>query len=625
VVTARPEFAAPWPAYAHLTTISLSRFGQKDGAALVEMVTKGKALPPAILSQILDRADGVPLFIEELTKAVLESPLMREDDGGDALPRATPPAAIPMTLHASLLARLDRHASVREVAQIGAAIGREFPYSLVSAVAGLPEQSLQKALDELTQSELVFRRGEPPHALYTFKHALVRDVAYGTMLRSRRQQLHGRIGAVFAAQPAVAGRQPELLAHHFAEAGESSEAVRWWLRAGQLALTRSANFEASAHLRKALDLVYGWPSGDERDRQELELLSMLGTALFATHGYAAEQTLGAFERGRELIRLTGDRSRQDAVLTGAFVSYYNLAALEQALDVAREFLEHARISGDALALCIGHRMIAASHNAMGDFAAAARHGEAAVRHYDPKQHGPLAWRYIHDVGVAAMCHCALALWHLGDLCRATKLVDATVALAARLDHRNSIGYALFHAGLVALRNDDKDALGKHARRLQSLGHEHNLPHWLAWGVFFCGTALLANGNSEAAVAQMDQAIAMADRMRVLIYRPMILGCRAEALAAAQRFDDALGSIDDALLTAERTGEHSHDAELWRLRGNIALAADQRARDAAESAFRRALACARAQGSVMFQRRAASTLARWSMPEAAGGGTSDSVP
>ncbi|HEX7967454.1 MAG TPA: AAA family ATPase [Stellaceae bacterium] len=608
VLTARPEFTAPWPAYAHVTTVSLNRLDQHDGAALVQMVTKGKALPKAMLDQILDRADGVPLFIEELTKAMLESGLMREDAGGYVLVGGVQPAAIPATLHASLLARLDRHASAREVAQIGAAIGREFTYSLLSAVADLPEHRLRNALDELTRSELVFRRGELPSALYTFKHALVRDVAYGTMLRSRRQQLHARIAEVYSAQPVVADGQPELVADHFGEAGQAVEAVRWWLKAGQIALTRSANFEAAAHLRRALDLVETWPRGEARDRQELELLSMLGTALIATHGYAAEQTVSAYERGRELIRATGDRSRQDAILSGLFVSYYNLAAFEKGLDVGREFLKWAQASGEPLALCIGHRMVAASYNARGDFAAAARHGESAVRHYDAERHAPLAWRYIHDIGVAAMCHCAVALWHLGDLRRAAEMMAETTAHAARLNHRNTMGYALFYASLFAFRAGDAVALCEHALQLQALGRDHNLPHWLAWGLSFECPALLAGGDAPAALAKIDEAIGMSERMRVLVYRPMLLGLRAEALAAARRFDDALRTIDDALATAERTGERAHDAELWCLKGSIALASDERAVDAAEWSFGHALRGARAQGSAMFELRAGVALA-----------------
>jgi class 3 adenylate cyclase/predicted ATPase len=609
VLTARPEFAAPWPAYAHVTTVALSRLDQQHGAALVEMVTKRKTLPPAMLDQILDRADGVPLFIEELTKAMLESALMREDAGRYVLVGAMPPAAIPATLHASLLARLDRHPSAREVAQIGAAVGREFTYSLISAVAGLPEQGLRKALAELTRSELVFCRGEPPSAVYTFKHALVRDVAYGTMLRSSRQQLHARIAQVFSAQPAVAQRQPELVADHFAEAGQSAEAVRWWLKAGQIALTRSANFEASAHLRRALDLVEALPHGDARHPQELELLSMLGTALIATHGYAAEQTLSAYERGRQLILVTGDRTRQDAILSGVFVAYYNLAAFEKGLGVGREFLEWAQASGDALALCIGHRMVAAAYNALGDFTAAAQHGEAAVRHYDPERHAPHAWRYIHDIGVAARCHCAAALWHLGELRRAAGMVAEALALATRLKHRNTMGYALFYASLAAFRDGNAVALCEHALQLQTLGRDHNLPHWLAWGLSFQCPVLLAGGDAAAAVAKVDEAIGMADRIRVLVYRPMLLGLRAEALAAARRPDDALRTIDDAFATAECTGEHSYDAELWRLKGAIALIADESATAAAESSFRRALCCARAQGSAMFGLRASVALAR----------------
>ena len=612
VLTARPEFLPPWPPYPHVTTLPLTRFDQSDGEALVGLVTKGRALPAPLLNQILDRADGVPLFIEELTKAVLESALMREDAGRYVLAGTVPPAAIPATLHASLLARLDRHAAAREVAQIGAAIGREFTYPLLSAVADLPEKSLREALDELARAELVFCRGELPRTFYRFKHALVRDVAYSTMLRSRRQPLHARIAQVFSADPAMAESRPELVAAHFAEAGRGSEAVTWWSKAGQIALARSANSEAAAHLRNALELVEAWPPGEARDRQELDLLSMLGTALIATDGYGAKQTLSAYERGCELIRRTRDRRRYDVILSGMFNAYYNRAAFAKGLAVARELLEWAEAADDARALCIGHRMVAASCNALGDFTAAALHGEAAVRHYDPERHGPLAWRYIHDLGVAAMCHCAAALWHLGRLRSAIAMIAEALALAARLSHRNTSGYALFYAAFAALRSGDMRALGEHALQLRMLGREHNLPHWLAWGLSFEGPVILAEGNAPAAVATIDEAIGIAERMQVLAYRPMLLALRAEALAAARQTDEALHTLDEAFATAERTGERSSDAELWRLRGSIALAANEHATIAAESAFRHALRCARAQGSVMFELRAGIALARlWS--------------
>ena len=345
---------------------------------------------------------------------------------------------------------------------------------------------------------------------------------------------------------------------------------------------------------------------------------MLGTALIATQGYAAEQTLSAYERGRKLIRVTGDRSRQDAILSGLFVAYYNLADFEKGLDVGREFLKWALASGDPLALCIGHRMVAASYNALGDFPAAARHGKAAVGHYDAERHAPLAWRYIHDIGVAASCHCAVALWHRGDLRRAAEMMTETTAHAARLNHRNTMGYALFYASLAAFRAGNVVALAENAAQLQTLGSDHHLPHWLAWGLSFECPALLYGGDAPAALAKIDEAIVMSERLRVLVYRPMLLGLRAEALTAAGRFDDALRMIDEALATAHRSGERAHDAELWRLKGNIALTRDERATSAAESSFGHALRHARAQGSAMFELRTSVALASlWSRRGKAG--------
>ena len=314
LMTFRPEFKPPWSGQPHVTAMSLSRLDERDGAALIEGIA-GKTLPAEIVAEIVDRTDGVPLFVEELTKAVLEAGI----NGPDAANRLslTPSRAVPASLHASLMARLDRLGPAKEVAQIGAAIGREFSYELLAAVSSLPEQELRAAVDQLIASGLVFGRGTPPETFHLFKHALVQDVAYSTLLRRTRQQLHARIAQALEVRfPERAARDPEVLARHFSEAQQPDRAAGYWLRAGKQSTERSANLEAIRHLSRALESVKALPDGPERDRQELAVQSAIGTPLIAVHGYAAPETGVAFSRARALGERLGDAtpySRRSAV------------------------------------------------------------------------------------------------------------------------------------------------------------------------------------------------------------------------------------------------------------------------------------------------------------------------
>ncbi|HEX9292887.1 MAG TPA: adenylate/guanylate cyclase domain-containing protein, partial [Gemmatimonadales bacterium] len=307
LITARPEFTPPWPDHAHITTVALTRLARPEGAAIIEQITGGKTLPDEVMNEILARTDGVPLFVEELTKTVLESGLLQERDGHYVLEHPLPSLAIPSTLHASLIARLDRLAPVREVAQIGAVVGREFSYELLNAVAEFPREKLEEALGQLVRSELIFRRGEIPQATYTFKHVLVRDAAYSSLLKTRRAQLHAAIGRTFEQRfPDIVEAQPETLAHHLTEAGLIEKAVGYWLKAGKNAAQRFANLEAIAHLQRGIETVARLPDGSGRDRLELDLRFALGPCLIATQGPASSTAAATFAHARELCARLGD-------------------------------------------------------------------------------------------------------------------------------------------------------------------------------------------------------------------------------------------------------------------------------------------------------------------------------
>lgn len=611
VVTFRPDFVPRWTGSSYVTYLALNRLGPEENAALVEQITGGKALPAELMDQIVLRTDGVPLFIEELTKTVLESGVVREEDGRYVAAQPLLPHAVPSSLQDSLMARLDRLAPIREIAQIGAAIGREFSYELLAAVAERAADELQDALTQLTSAELVLVRGQPPEAVYTFKHALVQDAAYSTLLRARRVEIHRRIASFLTEHyPELVRLQPEIIAHHLTESASGLDAIGHWLKAGQLAAARSANIEAVAHLRKGLDLLPRIQSGIERDRMELELQTVLGPALNAMKGYAAPEAMAAFERAQELIQQTGDRSRGDAILASLFAGYFNLAEFQKAYGVASEFLEAAKQQNELAPKCIGHRMMAAAHNAMGEFQAALPHAEQALTFYDPEHHGPLAWRYVHDLGVAALNHLGIALWHSGHVDRSLMCERQALGLAEHLQHPNSMGYALFYCGaLSALRRRDFAELQCYVKKAQDHAREHRLLHWGQFGLCLHGMVLAVTGHAAEGIPLIQNGIATSERNHSKAFRPYFFAGLAEGQLLANRLEEAQHTIETALQITDQTLERWMDAELWRLKAQVLLLSGRPAQDEVEPILWHAAKCAERQGSMSLHLRAVTSLAR----------------
>ncbi len=612
VITFRPEFQPPWIGQAHVTTLILNRLGRREGMALVGRIAGNKAVSPEIVDEIVERTDGIPLFVEELTKAVLEA---GAGDGGQQIVAATPRSAlaVPATLHASLLARLDRvGSSAKEIAQIGAAVGREFSYELIQAVSALDEQTLANALGRLVASELLFQHGITPEAIYIFKHALVQDAAYSTLLRRKRQELHGRIGQVLLERfPETAELRPEVLARHFAEAKRVDRAIGFWLKAGQLANDRSASREAVSHLTKGLELLRDLANDPDRDRIELGLQSTIAPALVATKGYAAPEAIAAYERARELMRATNEFSLQGGVLTGLFTGYYALAKYDACFDIGREFLKSAELRREAVDLCLANRMIAVCNNLRGNFPTARDYAECASSYYDPDRDGPLAWRYAHDIGVSAKTHLAIAVWHLGQLERSASLSSEVFTMAQRSHHLNTIGYSLWYAGSVlSFFAHDFSALRVFSDRLQAFGREHQLPNWAVRGALLEPIALAATGELKKAIAQVDTQVALQEQTKNTSLKPLVLAGIAEVCLRVGHKDRAEQMIEEAMVSAEASGELWMNAELWRLRADAHLAADGRKnREDAQACYQRAMTIAEGQGSRMFHLRAATSLAR----------------
>ncbi|MGE3294947.1 MAG: AAA family ATPase, partial [Geminicoccaceae bacterium] len=611
VITFRPEFHPPWIGFSHVTLLTLNRLTQRQIHAMVERVTGGKPLPPEVLGQIVAKTDGVPLFVEELTKTVLESGLLQEDSDRYTLAGPLPPLAIPATLYDSLMARLDRLAPVREVAQIGAVIGREFGQELLAAVASLPDDELARALGELVGSELVFRRGLPPHAVYTFKHALVQDAAYASLLRGKRQQLHGRIAAVLEERfPDKVQDAPELLARHFAEAGLAPQAVVYLQRAGERATERSAYAEAIGHLKQGLTLLQALPDSSERALQELDLRLALGAALMASRGYAGPEVEATYLRARELCNQAGETPRLFPVLHGLYRFHHVRGELQAAREAGEHLFRLARSLGDRTLYVEAHRALGVPLFWLGEVSTALEQLEQGAAAYDAAQQRPHASVYGIDPGVVCQSYAALALWQLGRPRQALDRSNGALELARGLSHPQSLALALvWGAWLRQLRREPRPAR-QHAEAAVALCTEQGFPLWLSMAVILRGWALAEEDDQEEGIALMRQGLADLQATGAGLWQPSFIALLAEAHGTVGRIADGLGLLHEALTIASRNSERVHEAELHRVRGELLRRTCGSADEAgAEVCFREALAVARRQEARSFELRAATSLAR----------------
>jgi predicted ATPase/class 3 adenylate cyclase len=607
LITARPEFTPPWPGHAHVTTISLTRLNRRNGAALIERVTAGKTLPEEVMDQILARTDGVPLFVEELTKTVLETGLLHEQGDHYVLNRPLPPMAIPTSLHASLMARLDRLAPVREVAQIGAVVGREFSYELLSTVAGLPKERLEEALAQLVRSELIFCRGEIPQAVYTFKHALVRDAAYSGLLKSRRAALHATIADAFEQRfPEIVETQPETLAHHLTEAGLFQKAEAYWLRAGKKAAMRSANLEAIAHLQRGIEASGHLPDSARKDRLELDFQFALGPCLIATQGPASNKTMATFARARELCERLGDPPEQLQVmfwLTTASVMRGELPVAEETITA---LLQLAEARDDRPTLLNAMRGQAMIRLFMGRLTGAHEAIERAYEAFEASsEEDRLAARVAgQDAGVADLALMSWALWLLGHADTALTRVNVAIQRADAISHPHSQAYACYYACILhALRGEFLTAQG-HAERCIALSEEHGFRQWrLARAIRGICVASLepspsALGEIRAALDEYRSAgyqLAIT-ALYVLLCPPLLIGHDYEA---------ALELIEHGLATTSRNSERILEAELYRLKARVLVVRGGPDVEAeAQALLEQALNTARSQHAKTLELRAA---------------------
>jgi class 3 adenylate cyclase len=605
VFTARPEFVAQWARRTHVAELSLPRLAAHQVSELASHVA-AKVLPPPMLQQIVAKTDGVPLFVEELTKMVVESGLLRSQGDRYELAGPLPPLAIPATVQDSLLARLDRLESGRAQAQLAACIGREFSYPLLRAVSPWDESALRLGLERLVDAELLYRRGAAPDVSYAFKHALVRDAAYESLLRSTRQRYHTQIAqALVEAFPAQAQGQPEVVAHHYAEAGLGREAISWWLRAARQAAARFANVEAASHAREGLAMLEQLPDSEERAQQELALQATLGIALLTTQGYAAKEVGEAYERAAELARKLGTCADIAPITYGRWAHLCVRGDLRAAHVLGEEFMR-SLAQDDPLQL-VAHRMVGLPKLAMGEPAVARDHAERTRQRYDPLRHHALATYYGQDPGVAACAYGALAWWTLGFPDTARARLDEGLALERRWPHPHTRMQLLIHCAIVHQRRGDGAAVQRYAAECLALATAHAGLLWCGFSHTLLGWAQAALGQAVegAALARQGMGEIRASGARIYVhYLALVL---AEACAWAGERDEALAVVTDALERPDKPENRLGISELHRIRAELFRDGSDPAR--AVSELQTAIRLAREQQAKLLELRAALGLAK----------------
>ena len=604
--THRAEFQPPWIGRPYVSALTLNRLDEREIAAMIDRIVGNKPLPTDVRQDIIERTDGVPLFVEEMTKALLEA------EGEGAVERTvtaapSPSANVPASLHASLMARLDRLGPAKTVAQIGAAIGREFSHALLREVASEPE--LSAALDRLVAAGLLFRQGVLPHATYLFNHALIQEAAYQSLLKSRRQLHHARIADVLEAQFAEAV-EPELIAYHLTQAGRIEQATDYWLKAGQGAMQRSANIEAERHLRVGIDLLAGLPETTTRHQREITLQNTLGVCLMPTRGFDNPEVAAAFDRADEICARVGDDRGLFIALRGKGQYHMISGDLRTAREDARRILELADQVGNHDFLIEAHHLGWGTLCFAGEFRAAQRHAEEGISRYERERNHHLTYTYSgHDPGVCARAFGSLSLAQLGYSERALSWCRDGLAHAEALAHPFTLGIALWGAGSLHQLRREPDAMRQIGERMIQYGKEKGLRMAVPYGKFFQGNAIAEHGEFGEGIAQMREGISESRSMGTLFSLVSFLAGLADAYAHCGNIDKGLAVIEEGLAMMRTGGEHFSLPEIHRIKGKLLLAGSAHDRDTAEAAFAEALSIARAQRAKLLELRAAMSLAR----------------
>ena len=607
IVSFRPEFPPPWTGDDHVTTLTLDRLEAAQARAVVEQLRKARPLSADAIDEVVAKADGVPLFLEELTKAVLEASLFEHEGGREWRGGRAAALIIPASLQDSLVARLDRLAPVREVAQTAACLGRDFDHALLAAVSPLPGPKLVEALDLLVAAELLFRIGVAPGARYSFKHALVRDVAYATLLNSRRQQLHARIVSVLEEQfPGRARTQPQILAQHCAEAGLTAQAIEYWHEAGLAAARRSALKEAMTQLRRGLELVPRLPDTLDRDARELGLQVALGATLLASKGEAGPEIGRAYRRARDLYRRTGKTEFEPAVLWGLWHNHMNRAELPLAREVAADHLRSAEQRGSVVGEALGHRCALVVDLFAGEFASALRHLDRIRALTPPRQGCPD--EILLDPWITALSMAPWAMLLQGDRDRALECSREALTATRAAGRPYMLAVVLHHQNVFSQLLGDRQAVEERTAELLLLAREHGFAHWHATATLLHGWAVARRGALAEGIDMMRVGLAAKRATGSRLKIPYYQGLMASLLSRAGHGLEALPLLEDAFTQIAVTGERWFEAELHRIRGEALLAIAPTNLAEASTCFATAAEVARGQRAAWWEASVARSLA-----------------
>jgi class 3 adenylate cyclase/tetratricopeptide (TPR) repeat protein len=607
VLTFRPEFEPPWTTRSHMTPITLNHLERPQVEALITHLAGGKSLPAEVMQHIVAKTDGVPLYVEELTKMLLESDRLREEGGQYVLTGPMATVTIPDTLQDSLMARLDQMHTAKEVAQLGAVLGREFLYELIQAISSQDKETLQTGLAQLVEAELLYQRGRPPRARYIFKHALIQDAAYASLLRSARRQVHQQIARCLEAHyPETVETQPELIAYHYTE-GEQPEAVGYWHRAGQRALRHSAHHEAASYLTTGLAQLETLPVNTERERCELDLLMALRHAMTATEGYAAPALEEICSRAYELAQRVGDPAQRRLSVRYLAGWHTNRGNTRTAVELSEQFLHLTQSENHRGHGLLAHWSCGLNSCLAGQFGTAHRHLEAVLALYTPPP--SMTVPDLQDVKATSLAWLALTLEMLGYAEQAEQRLREGLTWADELAHPFSQAFVQTWAALFYLLRGVGDDAREMAEGAIALATEHRYPYWKAFGVTFLGGALAMQGQTATGIAHIRRGLTALQETGTGVLHPFTLALLAQADRQTGSPEAGLSLIAEAQTVIGATGEHFYEADLYGLQGELLLQRDAGHVAEAEVCFQQALTITRSQEARSPELRAATSLAR----------------
>ncbi len=609
ILTARPTFEVPWNGLPHVCVLDLAHLAPHDTLEMVTRIAGGKSLPVDVVRQIVDKADGVPLFAEELTKMILESDLLHEDNGVDGSSGPIAALAIPSTLQDLLTARLDRLGPAKAVVQLGATIGRAFSWNVMRALSPLDDAALADALSRAADADLLQERGTPD-TTYVFKHALIQDAAYQSLLRSTRQQYHRRIADMLVERfPETAEIEPELLAHHYTSADRPDEAITYWLRAGQRASARSACAEAITHLTQGLQLLAAQSPSPARLQRELDFQTTLASVLSAVKGPAAPETGRAYDRARELCTQVGTTPKLVWALDGLWGFYLVRGDLRRALELGEQLLAIARQLDRPFARVVAHQTLGMTLLYSGNLSDALTHLEQGSALYDTETSRPATRRGLHDAGVTCRAFAGLALCLRGQPRLALERITATVEFAHRHSHPYDVAYTRLAAAVTHMCRREPAHTLRESEAAIAIAREQGFPLWKTMGDILSAWAIAMQGNADEGTKRIATAVAAWKAMGADNLLPWFLALLAEAALAAGNLAEAGPAVDESLRLLDRTGERWWEAETHRVRGELLWRRAPSDPSSAEAALQCALDVARAQGAALWELRASTSLAR----------------